>query len=211
MEAIERFIILLILAAVVAVVARRVGLAYALALLLLGLGLGAANLIPTPALSSRMILLLFLPPLLFEAAFALDLPLLWNRRRGVSPWHSPARSWRPWSAGRCCTGLLAYPEYVAWGIGAALAGRAAVAYGLTAIIHPLGVDLPWPERHVLFWDGLRGAVALSLPPTFPARAQLLALTYGVVLFTVLIQGLTIGPLVRRLGLVLPRDDTPAHH
>src|SRR5690242_11830858 len=83
MGAIEQFVILLVLAAVAAAVARRVGLSYVLALLLLGLGLGAAKLIPPPELSSRVILLLFLPPLLFEAAFALDLPLLWARRRGV--------------------------------------------------------------------------------------------------------------------------------
>jgi NhaP-type Na+/H+ or K+/H+ antiporter len=44
------------------------------------------------------------------------------------------------------------------------------------------------------------AAALSLPPDFPHRARLLAMTYGAVLFTLLAQGLTIGPLVRRLGL-----------
>ena len=57
---------------------------------------------------------------------------------------------------------------------------------------------------MLFWGGLRGAVALaaalSLPSGFPYREQLLAMTYGVVLFTLLVQGLTIAPLVRRLGL-----------
>ena len=104
---------------------------------------------------------------------------------------------------------------------AALAGRAGVAYGLGTVLHLVGVRLPWPERHVLFWGGLRGAVALaaalSLPPDFPSRAPLLALTYGVVLFTILVQGLTIGPLVRRLGLVAadntttpPPEPPPAH-
>src|SRR5205823_13045500 len=88
---------------------------------------------------------------------------------------------------------------------AALPGRAAVAYGLGTLLGPLGFRLSRPERHVLFWGGLRGAVALaaalSLPRDFPARDQLLAMTYGVVLFTVLAQGLTIGPLDRRLGRV----------
>lgn len=101
-------------------------------------------------------------------------------------------------------GLLEHPQYVAWGIVAALVGRAAVAYGLGAFLDFVRFRLPRAEQHVLFWGGLRGAVALaaapSLPPEFPARAQLLAMTYGVVLFTVLAQGLTIGPLVRRLGL-----------
>ena len=59
-------------------------------------------------------------------------------------------------------------------------------------------------RCLLTGDGVRGAVALaavlSLPMGFPYRAQLLAMTYGAVLFTLLAQGLTIAPLVQRLGL-----------
>lgn len=58
---------------------------------------------------------------------------------------------------------------------------------------------------MLFWGGLRGAVAvaaaLSLPADFPHRVQLLAMTYGAVLFTLLAQGLTIAQLGRRLGLL----------
>ena len=83
MGAIELFIVLLILAAVVAVAARRVGLQYMLALLLLGLFLGTFQITPALTLSSRVILLVFLPPLLFEAAFAYDLGMLWQRRRGL--------------------------------------------------------------------------------------------------------------------------------
>jgi len=90
---------------------------------------------------------------------------------------------------------------VLWGIVAALLGRAAVAYGLNRF----GFPLTRAERHVVFWGGLRGAVALaavlSLAPEFPDRDTLLAMTFGVVIFTVLVQGLTIGPLVRRLDLL----------
>src|SRR5215216_3130490 len=80
---IESLVVLLIAAAVVAVVARWIHLPYTLALLLLGLGLGAVPGIFAPMLSSEVILLLFLPPLLFEAAFVLDLRLLWSVRVGV--------------------------------------------------------------------------------------------------------------------------------
>ncbi len=93
---------------------------------------------------------------------------------------------------------------IIWGIIAALIGRAVVAYGGGALLGRVGVRVNRSERHVLFWGGLRGAVALagvlSLPPDIPHRDDLLAMTYGVVLFTLLGQGLTIGPLVRRLGL-----------
>jgi NhaP-type Na+/H+ or K+/H+ antiporter len=44
------------------------------------------------------------------------------------------------------------------------------------------------------------AAVVSLPVGFPHLAQLLAMTYGAVLFTLLAQGLTIAPLVQRLGL-----------
>lgn len=55
---------------------------------------------------------------------------------------------------------------------------------------------------VLTWGGVRGgisvALALSLTDT-PARAPLLAATYGVVLFTILVQGLTLGRVVARVA------------
>ncbi len=53
---------------------------------------------------------------------------------------------------------------------------------------------------VLTWGGLRGgisvALALALPPS-PSKPLLLATTYGVVLFSIIIQGLTIERVVRR--------------
>jgi monovalent cation:H+ antiporter, CPA1 family len=393
---IEGLIVLMIAAAVVAVIAHWIHLPYTLALLLLGLGLGAVPAIPSPTLSSEIVLLLFLPPLLFEAAFVLDLRLLWSVRTGVLVFAVPGVllamlvggvivHWTlglPWSVallfgaiiaatdpvavlatfrklgasprlaallegesllndgvalallvtlatavegefsfgpavgmfvvsvaggvavglgigwighlliaaidehltemtvsvamaygaflaaetlhlsgvlatisaammlgylGRArgwiysdgserlltdlweflafaanaalfllmgltvhIAGLTTYPSAVLIGIAAALAGRAVVAYGLGPIIPLLGLRVGWAERHVIFWGGLRGAVALaaalSLPAGFPYRGQLLAMTYGAVLFTLLVQGLTIAPLVRRLGLLGKASD-----
>lgn len=54
----------------------------------------------------------------------------------------------------------------------------------------------------MFWGGLRGslcmAMVLSLPSSFPLREALIVTTFGVVLFTLLVQGLTIEPLMRLL-------------
>ena len=54
---------------------------------------------------------------------------------------------------------------------------------------------------VLIWGGLRGgiavALALSLPDT-EFKAILLSITYGVVLFSIIVQGLTVKPLVERM-------------
>jgi CPA1 family monovalent cation:H+ antiporter len=53
---------------------------------------------------------------------------------------------------------------------------------------------------MLTWGGLRGAIsvamALSLPRSMPEREVLLAMTYVVVVFSILVQGLTVGPLAR---------------
>jgi CPA1 family monovalent cation:H+ antiporter len=57
---------------------------------------------------------------------------------------------------------------------------------------------------VIVWGGLRGALALalalSLDRTFPERTRVLDLTFGVVVFSILVQGLTVKPLLRILGL-----------
>ncbi len=389
MDEIQRIILLVLASAVVTAAARWIRLPYTLALLLLGVAIGLFTTTPIVALSSDVILLVFLPPLLFEAAFVLDLDLLWTRRRGVMmlallgvvlatlvaggivywttglPWSvailfgamvaatdpvavlavfrqlgvapqlsvllegeslfndgtalvlfttlvtSVTAGFHPvdvastfvWSvvggvaiglvvggagyallaktdehltemvvsvavaygaflaadelaasgvlatlaagmalgrAGRVRTTLLssgteplvelwAFLAFLAnaalflelgivirsadlldnvasvgWGIAAAVAGRAAVAYLLGPAINRLGTSLSLSERHVLFWGGLRGAVALaavlSLPGDFPHQSELLAMTYGTVLFTLLVQGLTIAPLVYLLKL-----------
>ncbi len=94
---------------------------------------------------------------------------------------------------------------IAIAIGASLLARLAVVYGLGLVVLPLPRVLPVRWLHVLFWSGLRGAVSLAvvlaLPLNFPGRALLLDLTFGVVLFTLVVQGLTMQPLLRRLGLV----------
>jgi CPA1 family monovalent cation:H+ antiporter len=65
---------------------------------------------------------------------------------------------------------------------------------------------------VISWAGMRGivslAAALALPPEFPYRNLIVLVAFFVVLGTLVIQGLTLGPLLRRLDL---RDDDPIGH
>jgi monovalent cation:H+ antiporter, CPA1 family len=63
------------------------------------------------------------------------------------------------------------------------------------------------ERTVLAWGGLRGALtitlALALPPEVASRQLLVEMAFGVVLFTLLVQGVTLSLVLQRAGLVRP--------
>jgi len=90
---------------------------------------------------------------------------------------------------------------ILWAIGAVLLARAIGVYGLSQIER----DIPIKWRHVLYWGGLRGAIslalALSLPGDLEGAHQVQVMAFGVVIFTLLAQGFSMAPLVRRLGLV----------
>jgi CPA1 family monovalent cation:H+ antiporter len=66
-----------------------------------------------------------------------------------------------------------------------------------------------PALLTLTWGGLRGGISLALAlslPQSPARAPLVTITYLVVVFSMVVQGLTIGPLIRRLYRDNPQGD-----
>ncbi len=89
-------------------------------------------------------------------------------------------------------------------LAAVLVSRALVVYGLTYLSNLRGSKVPIVYQHVLFWGGLRGALslalALSLPVAFADRELLRVMTFGIVLFTILVQGTTMQFLIRRLGI-----------
>jgi CPA1 family monovalent cation:H+ antiporter len=76
---------------------------------------------------------------------------------------------------------------------------------------------PRPDPRVpliIGWAGMRGVVtlaaALALPVDFPGRDAILVAAFAVILFTVLIQGTTLGPLIRTLRLD-PNQSLPDGH
>ena len=90
-------------------------------------------------------------------------------------------------------------------IGLVLVGRALTVYPLCLLFRHSTWDIPIHEQHVLWWGGLRGALALALalalPPTFPLYNEILITTFGVVVFSVVVQGLTMPLLLRKLSLL----------
>ncbi|HTX79352.1 MAG TPA: Na+/H+ antiporter [Longilinea sp.] len=97
--------------------------------------------------------------------------------------------------------LVSNAAAIGWAILAVLVARAVTIYGLSWI----GKNISVRWKNVLFWGGLRGAIslalALSLAMDIPSRAQLQAMAFGVVLFTLLVEGLTMRPLVQKSGLI----------
>jgi CPA1 family monovalent cation:H+ antiporter len=69
---------------------------------------------------------------------------------------------------------------------------------------------PWTHVTVLSWAGMRGVVslaaALALPAEFPGRDIILFLAFCAILSTLVLQGTTLGPLIRHLGVSEPEDE-----
>ena len=85
-----------------------------------------------------------------------------------------------------------------------LVGRAVSIYPLAALFRRSRWKLPASYQHTLFWGGLRGALALALalavPGTVPERTAIIVTAFVVVAFSILVQGLTMPWLIKRLGL-----------
>jgi monovalent cation:H+ antiporter, CPA1 family len=100
-------------------------------------------------------------------------------------------------------------------IGVVLAGRAISVYPLLLLFSGSRWRLPISYQHILFWGGLRGALALALalavPDSVPERAAIIVTAFAVVAFSILVQGLSMPWLIKRLRLDGPvaRDPTPS--
>ena len=85
-----------------------------------------------------------------------------------------------------------------------LAGRGLSIYPLSTLFMSSRWRLKASLQHVLFWGGLRGALALALalavPPTVPERNAIILTAFVVVAFSILVQGLTMPWLINRLQL-----------
>lgn len=86
-------------------------------------------------------------------------------------------------------------------------GRAAAIYPLSMIFNGSKLQIERNHQHILFWGGLRGALALALalglPPELEYGEQILTAAFGVVAFSIFVQGLTMIPLLRRLQVLPP--------
>lgn len=82
-------------------------------------------------------------------------------------------------------------------------GRAMAIYPCCLLFSRSSLRVTGKHQLVLFWGGLRGALALALalglPPTIPLREEIITISFAVVAFSVFVQGLTMVPFLRRMG------------
>ncbi len=102
--------------------------------------------------------------------------------------------------------LLGHLDSILIAIMLVLLARACAVYTMvpatTRVFHLPHITIG--ERHIMWWGGLKGglaiAIVLSIPADLPGRDLLLNMTLGVVLFSLLINAPTIRPLLRKLGI-----------
>ncbi|MGF1568989.1 MAG: cation:proton antiporter [Nodosilinea sp.] len=106
------------------------------------------------------------------------------------------------------SGLVDELDKILIAIALMLAARAASVFGLGALSNAItgkDMDLSLAGQTVLWWGGLRGSVsvalALSVPIFLPERTEIISIVFGVMLFTLLVQGLTTKPLLEALNLL----------
>ncbi|MGD1903078.1 MAG: cation:proton antiporter [Geitlerinemataceae cyanobacterium] len=102
--------------------------------------------------------------------------------------------------------LLSHGRSIGVAIVAVVVTRAIVIYGLGAASNAIAEQpIVLSQKTVLWWGGLRGSVsialALSIPTILEQRDEAIDIVFGVVLFTLLVQGLSIKSLLQKLALL----------
>src|SRR5215212_1970407 len=155
---------LLVAATVIGMLAHWARIPYEIALVLVGLLIEESHVVAVPHLQPELVLLVFLPPLPFDAAF----------RVGT---------------------LLEHARPVLLAIVAVTLAWLVVVWVPPLIVPSRFRVTGVGDRAVLTWGGLRGALtialALALPAETPSRELLVAMAFGVTLFTLVVQGLTL--------------------
>ena len=81
--------------------------------------------------------------------------------------------------------------------------RAIAVYPCCSLFSLSGLRVTKRHQHVLFWGGLRGALALALalalPPEVSQRDSIISVSFAVVAFSIFVQGLTMKPLLRKFN------------
>jgi len=102
------------------------------------------------------------------------------------------------------TNIFANMHYIAIAIATVLIGRFVSVIFLTQFVNLVDKKISFKWQSVFIWGGVRGALAMALALAIPAdyeyRAIILVMTFGVVGFSLIVQGLSIGKLLHVLHI-----------
>lgn len=99
--------------------------------------------------------------------------------------------------------LWAIWPFILGGFAIVTLARAASCYPTLLVLNYTGERLPGKWLHVINWGGIHGSIPVALAlglPQMQERAFIVNLVFGIVFLSLTIQGLTMSPLVRALGL-----------
>jgi CPA1 family monovalent cation:H+ antiporter len=99
--------------------------------------------------------------------------------------------------------IIGHGSIVIVGIVAVVIGRAVAVYGLFTVLNLLWERVKTSWVHVVYWGGIRGSIPIALIlglPTIGYREEIAVMVYGVVLFSLIFQGLSMGGLLRLIGM-----------
>ncbi|WP_238014927.1 cation:proton antiporter [Dactylosporangium sp. AC04546] len=206
MRVVEAVLVLVVLATIVAVSARRFRLPAPSLLVAAGVVVGLLPAVPHVEIRPEVVSLVVLPPLLYAAG-------------GDLSWRELHRVWR--SVTILALGLVIASAAAVGAVAAAItpmSGPMAFVLGAilastdpVAVLHTGPGDRPsWRVPAVVSWAGARGvlplAAALSLLLAAPGRELVITVTAAVIVLTLTVQGFTLSPLVRRAGIATSNDD-----
>jgi len=109
--------------------------------------------------------------------------------------------------------LVDHAELILFAFLAVIASRGISVFLPLGLLNRMGQPLTFKSATAIWWGGLRGSLsmvlALSIPDSVAGKDTLVAMTFGVVVLSVLVQGCSMGPIVRALGLVEKRSEAMA--
>lgn len=208
-EHLESFMLVLAVGAAVAIAAKRVGAPYNVALVVIGLLLVFADVLPHAPMDPELVLVAFLPLLVFEAALFADADSLKSARRPILALAVPGVAISLLATAGVATGVLGLPFTAALLLGALLAITDTVsvllAFRSTRVPHRLAAIM---EGESLFNDGT-ALVLVSLMTTVVATGAFAVGPTVRALLLAIVGGLAIGAAFGAIGAAVLRR-TPDH-
>lgn len=109
------------------------------------------------------------------------------------------------------SGFAGYATFIVAAIALVFVGRALSVYSISTFTNFFKEKTPLSWQHIINWGGLRGSIPIALVLGIQTldiayKEEITFMTFGVVCFSLVVQGLTTGPLIKKLKIVTVDED-----